>query len=381
MHLLIKARSGGLILKNDSDGKFAMVLDEDENGKFLPLCGQSIRRGMLSYILGERRRIHSAHNEPPLFEDPMREKMLARMQVRITRDVFCHTVFGQYANRVLPSKIRIDDYGWRFANKLIAFLRPALTKVTGMESLGDVNAALFDALAVSGAKQRKFFVALKRKNEGKPLRDVDVLALRYKDELEMAVPATSFDKGSKIEKKLLEYLESAVTFVGNGFSGRKIPISEMHLQLLAEIDRLCKDAAWRRGLQNAGSTKFSIIPYPMHTAQWVDIPVENILYVRGAPLTFATCDFDLLVPDLTEAEIERIKAGPMSCFYAKWGTGFVTIEDRVNLDEFDDYYPVLSEDSLKAAGVEFPRVKAEEPEDTAPSEEALEESPVSATER
>lgn len=364
MHLLIRARSGGLILKTDNNGHCAMDLYEahvegqEETERFLPLCGDSMRRGMLSYILGEVRRVHVKHSELPLFDDPLREAMLARMKCRLVREPFCHTVFGQYSTRILPSKIRIDDFGWRYANTLIAHLRPALTKVTGAESLGEVNAALQDALSVAGARQRRFFVAMKKKEEGKELKEADLLALRYKDELEGSIPKLEkFDPDSKIEKKFLEYYDDAVEFVHNGFSGRKIPVSKTHFELLAEIHRLCGDSRWREALNKVKSTKFSIIPYPVHTAQWIDIPQDNVLYVRGAPMTFATCDFDLLVEDLTPEEEARVRSGPMSCFYAKWGTGFVSLESHLQTDEFSDSFPVLSEESLKAAGVEFPRHK------------------------
>lgn len=362
MHLLIRARSGGLIIKTDNNGHCAMELVEVTDGeasyRVLPLAGESMRRGMLSYALGEVRRVHVKHSEPPLFDDPLREGMLARMKCRVTREPFCHTVFGQYSTKVLPSKLRIDDFGWRYANTLIAHLRPALTKVTGAESLGDVNHALQDALSLAGAKQRRFFVAMKKKTEGKELKEADLAALRYKDELEMLIPKVDrFDRSSKIEKKFLEYYADAVEFVHNGFTGRKIPVSEMHFQLLAEIHRLTGDRGWRDQLNLVKSTKFSIIPYPQHTAQWIDVPQESVLYVRGAPMTFATTDFDLLVEDLTEEEEQRIRSGPMSCFYAKWGTGFVSLESHLPTDEFDDNFPLLSEDSLKAAGVEFPRQK------------------------
>jgi hypothetical protein len=356
MHLLIRARSGGLIIKTDSSGFCAMDLIESEGERVLPLCGESMRRGMLSYVLGEVRRVHAHHAAPPLFDDPVREAMLARMKCRVVREPFCHTVFGQYSSKVLPSKIRLDDYGWQYANRLIAFLRPALTKVAHAESLGDVNAALQDALSVSGARQRRFFVAMKKKSEGKELRDTDIAALQYKDELEAVIPRLDhFDRTSRIEGKLLEYLDQASSFVANGFSGRKIPVSITHFKLLAEIGRLCEDPLWRRQLSEVKSTKFSIIPYPQHTAQWIDIPQEKVLYVRGAPMTFATTDFDLLVENLTEEEEARVRSGPMSCFYAKWGTGFVSLEYQLQTDEFSDIFPSLSEASLKAAGVEFQR--------------------------
>lgn len=362
MHLLIRARSGGLIIKTDNNGYCAMELTEIPEGegsyRVLPLAGESMRRGMLSYILGEVRRVHVKHSEPPLFDDPLREGMLSRMKVRVTREPFSHTVFGQYSTKVLPSKLRIDDFGWNYANTLIAHLRPALTKVTGAESLGDVNNALQDALSLAGAKQRRFFVAMKKKSEGKELKEADLAALHYKDELEMTIPNIDrFDPASKIEKKFIEYYDDAVEFVHNGFTGRKIPVSEMHFALLTEIHRMVGDGRWREQLHRVKSTKFSIIPYPQHTAQWIDVPQDNILYVRGAPMTFATCDFDLLVEDLTEEEEARVRNGPMSCFYAKWGTGFVSLESRLQTDEFDDNFPVLSEASLKAAGVEFPRQK------------------------
>lgn len=361
MHLLIRARSGGLIIKTDANGFCAMDLCESEGERFLPLCGESMRRGMLSYILGEVRRVHVKHSEPPLFEDPMREAMLSRMKCRTVREPFCHTVFGQYSTKVLPSKIRIDDFGWQYANKLIAHLRPALTKITGAESLGDVNAALQDALSVSGAKQRRFHVALKKKSEGKELKEADLLALRYKDELEAAEPEVDhFDATSRIESKFLEYFGQAAGFVHNGFSGRKIPVSIMHYELLGEIHRLCGDPAWRARLNDVKSTKFSIIPYPQHTGQWVDIPPERALYVRGAPMTFATADFDLLVEDLTEEEEARVRSGPMSCFYGKWGTGFVSLEYSLPRGDFDASFPVLSEASLKAAGVDFLKLKPKE---------------------
>lgn len=359
MHLLIKARSGGLIVK--TDGKYCtMQLTGPEDDRGLPLCGESMRRGMLSYILGEVRRVHAAHDQPPLFEDLMREGMLARMRVRIVKEPFCHTIFGQYASKVLPSKIRIDDYGWTYANTLIAHLRPALVKVTGKESLGEVNAALQDALAVSGAKQRRFFVAMKKKTEGKALREADVAALRYKDEIEQAIPKLAlFDRGVKIESKFVAYYEEAVDFIAKGFTGKKISVSEMHFQLLAEIHSLCQDADWRRRLHDVNSTKFSIIPFPQHTAQWINIPQDNILFVRGAPLLFATCDFDLLIEDLTEQETARVLAGPMSCFYAKWGTGYVSLESDLPLEGFDDTFPVLSQGALKSAGVFFLKEEAE----------------------
>jgi hypothetical protein len=360
MHLLIQARSGGLIIRTDGDGKCAMELSDievrGETVKGLCLAGESMRRGMLSYILGETRRIHTSHDSPPLFDDPMREAMLARMKVRVTREPFCHTVFGQYSSKVLPSKVRIDDFGWRYANKLIAHLRPALTKVTGKESLGDVNATLQDALSVSQAKQRKFFMAVKKKEEGKELRESEVNALRYKDELEMIMPrGMIFDPKIKIEGKFLDYFHAAVQFVFDGFAGKRIPVSEMHFELLKEIERLCGDPAWRRELHAVKTTKFSIIPYPVHTAQWIDIPEGSVYYVRGAPLTFATCDFDLLVPNLSEEEERRVRSGPMSCFYGKWGTGFVELLPHVDKDSFHMEYPHLSKESLQAAGVEFPR--------------------------
>jgi hypothetical protein len=203
-------------------------------------------------------------------------------------------------------------------------------------------------------------VALKKKSEGKELKEVDLLALRYKDELEAAMPKLDrFEGASKIESKFLEYLGQAAGFVRNGFSGRKIPVSKTHFQLLGEIHRLCGDPAWRARLNEVKSTKFSIIPYPQHTGQWVDIPPEKVLYVRGAPMTFATADFDLLVEDLTEEEEARVRRGPMSCFYGKWGTGFVSLEYSLPKGDFDASFPVLSEASLKAAGVDFSRSKTE----------------------
>ena len=360
MHLLIQARSGGLIIRTDGDGRCSMKLTEIPLGEGtatgLALAGESMRRGMLSYILGETRRIHVTHDSPPLFEDPMRERMLERMRVRVVREPFCHTVFGQHGGKVLPGKVRIDDYGWRYANKLIAHLRPALSKVTGKESLGDINAALQDAIRVSQAKQRKFFVAMRRKSEGQELRECDITALRYKDELEMLLPQDlQFDPGVKIEKKFRDYFDSAAQFIFDGFSGKRIGVSEVHLALLGEIRNLCRDGGWRARLHDLKTTKFSIILYPEHTAQWIDIPQENTFYVRGAPFTFATCDFDLLVPDLTKEEKSRLLDGPMSCFYGKWGTGFVSITENAILDEFHEEYPFLSKESLEAAGVTFPR--------------------------
>ena len=370
MHLLIKARSGGLIVKNDGNGVCSMDLLETEEGRALPLAGESLRRGMLSYILGEVRRVHTRHDEPPLFDDALREQMLSRMKVRVVKEPFCHTVFGQYSTKVLPSKIRINDFGWDYANGLIKYLRPALTRVTGMETLGDVNDALQDALLTSGAKQRKFFVALKKKNEGKTLTDKDLLALRYKDELEMLIPqADLFQADVKIEKKLTEYLASAERFVRDGFSGKKTPVSELHFKLLSEIQSLCKDPRWRRGLHEVKSTKFSIIPFPAHTAQWVDVPQDKVLYVRGAPMVFATCDFDLVVPDLSDEEKERVLRGPMSCFYGKWGTGFVSLEESLQLDEFDESFPAIDEQQLKIAGVVLPKIQEEELEAPPPDSE------------
>lgn len=361
MHLLIKARSGGLIVKTDGNGVCSMDLSEGEEGRSLPLAGESLRRGMLSYILGEIRRVHAKHDEPPLFDDELREGMLRRMRVRIVKEPFCHTVFGQYASKVLPSKIRIDDFGWAYANGLIKYLRPALTKVTERETLGDVNAALQDALLVSGAKQRKFFMSLKKKTEGKALTEKDLIALRYRDELQMRIPPRDFfSSETKIEKKLQEYIDSAVKFVDDGFAGKKIPVSELHFQLMREIQTLCENADWRKGLHEVKSTKFSIIPFPAHTAQWVDIPQDKVLYVRGAPMIFATCDFDLVVPGLSAEERERVLQGPMSCFYGKWGTGFVSIERDLQLDEFDETFPAIGEEELRFAGVVLPKIQVDE---------------------
>ncbi len=323
MNLLLRARSGSIPLRMNGEGELLLHPKDIQGMLCIELFPLSARRGMMSALLGETRKLHAHFGGPIQFEDPMRDALADRLKVKVVRAPFLQTCYGAYPRRVKRSKVQLSDYDWSDANPLLIYLQDILTKLTASLSLAKVNQAFQEALqqAARNPTRAQIFV-----------RD-----LHHLD-----------PKGSVLESKIFQYHASLQRFL-RGEDSRFVPSSALHLSLIEQIDRASQDREWLYGLRSIDSHKFSIFTAPAHTNHWIRLNEERELYIRGAPYGQISFDLDMEVERLKESEVQRLTRGPMCCRFQHKGVVIARIGAE-SLEEATEDWPLMSIDRIRNLG-------------------------------
>jgi hypothetical protein len=322
-----------------------------EGEKVLSLISESSIRGLISYLLGERKKVHSGHDSEPLFEDLDREDVVnqAMANIRINRAPFVTSFFERRDSMFNKSDLVIapirslHDYIWEQAYPLIYLLKDNLTDVTGYQNLEGCRKCLSDAFTTAKKQVRDFM-----KIESKESR-ID----KYNQILsELNIKNFNQFKNTGIITTINKILDEINGYDYEG-APNKILFCSLYVKFVNSIhDRASQDKEFLESLENCKSLKWSCITSPEHTRHWLQDDYNT--YVRGTIGYLINIDFSTYVENPSEQIVDRISKGPL---IARWGeSGVVEVDYHSThpyIDDKDTLVNYTTVNELRRAGIKI----------------------------
>jgi hypothetical protein len=337
-YLKLEVRSGGLVIRNESKNLQMRTVIDSDGIEGIELITPSSIKGMLSFLMGERRRIFEPlkikgnknktsfsmdlfdervnHNRALIHNDLL-NKVFEKVKYEIIKQPFLTSFYERKdSHRYIKDfptnpSISLSGKSWDDADPTIKLLKNSLMKGTGKNSLATCNKAIKDS-------QEEY------KNKFKKIKSIDDLKINPESKeylhqinnLVLNLPVLK-KNNSKFRIKLSEIVESIKLIDFNNIEVIKKGklLNPVYLKV---IDAAVNEYnATEEDIKKESSSKFSVLTDPDQNRHWID--KEGSMLVKGAPGLLACTDFNLWIEDPPQEYINLVLNGPQMAYWAEGG--------------------------------------------------------------